>query len=420
MIKRAVWKDLIEQGFVPDDGDDLNDFLLRCVNLPDGKPFVFIIDEWDAVIREAKYDDDAQEAYLHLLRGWYKNMNFTPKAVAAACMTGILPIKKVGFQSAVSDFKEFSVLWPGEYARFTGFSETEVQRICKRKRMSFEAFKTWYDGYDFAGSEPVYNPYSVMRAVEAKCCRSYWRTTSADTGLSEYIKMDFEGLQETVATLIAGSEVIVDTEGFQNDMERLSSRDDILTLLVHFGYLTYDSEKSAVRIPNKEVWTEFRTFLSKEDVGERWMMLIKRSDNMLSNTIAGNADDVAKRLDEIGAEQNAPKYSNDERSLSSVIKYAYLSAIGKCAKVIEIPSVKGLADVAFIPASGSKLPAMVIELKWNNTADGVIQQVMEKQYPAVIQPYEGHIVLCRINYDERTGKHTCEIEVVQFPEGSCG
>lgn len=410
MINRAVWKDLIEQGFVPDEGDDLNDFLLRCVNVPDGKPFVFIIDEWDALIREAKNDDVAQEAYLNLLRGWFKNINFTPKAVAAAYMTGILPIKKDGSQSAISDFKEFSILSPGQYASFTGFSEAEVKRICKRKKMSFEELKTWYDGYELPGSMSIYNPYSVMQAVETKRCRSFWRSTSAAAGLSDYIKMNFDGLQETVAILIAGSEVTIDTEGFQNDMERFSSKDDILTLLIHLGYLTYDSEKSAVRIPNEEVRTEFRTFLTKEDVGEHWMALIKRSNSILSDTIAGNADGVAKALEEIRAEQYAPQYYNNEQSLRAIIKYAYLSAIGKYVKVEEMPSGKGLADVVFIPASSTKLPAMVIELKWNKTAGGAIEQIKKKNYFAVLHPFKGNIILCGINYDERTGNHFCEIE----------
>jgi len=107
MIEKALRKDLVEMGFVPEEGDTINDFLLRCVQSEGGKPFIFIIDEWDAVIREAKDDPVAQEAYLNLLRGWFKDLTFTLKAVAAAYMTGILPIKKDGTQTAISEFDEY-------------------------------------------------------------------------------------------------------------------------------------------------------------------------------------------------------------------------------------------------------------------------------------------------------------------------
>lgn len=105
MIERAIWKDLMENGFRPAEGDKLSDFLIRCVEGKDGRKFIFIIDEWDAVIREAKDDPVAQKAYLDLLREWFKNGTFTPKVVAAAYMTGILPIKKDGSQSAISDLR---------------------------------------------------------------------------------------------------------------------------------------------------------------------------------------------------------------------------------------------------------------------------------------------------------------------------
>ena len=409
-IKKAVWKDLTESGFTAGEGDSLNDFLLRCAGKPDGKPFLFIIDEWDAMIREAKDDPAAQEAYLNLLRGWFKNSNFTPKAVAAAYMTGILPIKKDGTQSAISDFREDTILNPGPFARVTGFSEPEVKRICRRHKMPFEDVKAWYDGYELTGSSSIYNPYSVMKAMEAKDCQSFWGKTSAAEGLTDYIKRDFDGLQETVANLIAGSEVEVHTDGFQNDLERFGSKDDILTLLIHLGYLTYDSVQKTAHIPNEEVRREFRNFLTNDDMGEHWMRLMKRSDKILADTIAGHSDEVAKALEEIRLEQYAPQYYNNEQSLRAIIKYAYLSAMGKYLKLEELPSGKGLADVVFLPASSVRLPALVIELKWNKTAGGALAQIRERGYTSVLKPFQGNIVLCGINYDAKSGKHTCEIE----------
>ena len=410
MIEKALWNDLTEGGFRPKEGDTLNDFLLRCVETENGKPFIFIIDEWDAMIREAKKDPVAQEAYLNLLRGWFKNANFTPKVVAAAYMTGILPIRKDGSQSAISDFQEYSMLYPGKFARFTGFSEAQVKRLCKKNQLDFERVKAWYDGYELAGEHAVYNPYSVMCACREKACRSYWNTTSAAEAMTDYINMNFDGLQETVAQLIGGAKIEINTSRFQNDFERFQTKDDVLTLLVHLGYLTYDAEQKSVHIPNEEVRDEFRHFLCNDHVGEHWRKLLTRSRKLMTDTVEGNGEAVAKALEEIREENYAPQFYNNEQALRAVIKYAYISALGQYVDVEEMPSGKGIADVAFIPTPLSRLPAMVVELKWNRTAGGAISQIKEKKYTAKLKSFAGNILLVGINYDEKTGKHTCTIE----------
>lgn len=409
-IEQALWKDLVDEGFEPDSRDTLNDFLLRIVSNPNGKPFIFIIDEWDALIREAKDDEEAQSAYLHLLRGWFKNTNFTPKVVAAAYMTGILPIKKDGSQSAISEFDEFSMLESGEFAEFVGFTEEEVKDRCKGTKIAFEDIKAWYDGYDLAPVGSVYNPYSVMKALKSGKCRSYWRKTSAAESLKYYINMDFEGLQETVAQLIAGDRVSLNVDNFQNDFESFESADDVLTLLVHLGYLTYHESEKVVQIPNEEVRIEFRQFLSRQKINAGWVSLIKRSQKLLDDTLGGNGDEVAAALNEIRQEQYAPQFYNNEQALRAVIKYAYVAAVDRYIKIEEMPGGKGIADVVFLPVKPSELPAMVVELKWNKSSGGAIAQIKEKKYAANLKQYKGNLLLVGINYDSKTGKHTCSIE----------
>lgn len=202
MIVDALHEELLSRNPELPAGKSLTDLLICCVEKNGGKPFVFIIDEWDAMIREAKEDETAQKRYLDLLREWFKNGTFTPKVVAAAYMTGILPIKKDGTQSAISDFHEFSMLHPGEFAKYTGFSETEVKKLCRKSKMNFDDMKAWYDGYELSGEHAVYNPYSVMNACREKNCRSFWGRTSASEALTDYIDMDFDGLQETVASTL--------------------------------------------------------------------------------------------------------------------------------------------------------------------------------------------------------------------------
>ncbi len=270
--------------------------------------------------------------------------------------------------------------------------------------------KAWYDGYDFHEVGSIYNPFSVVRAMEAAECRSFWRESSAAESLKTYINMDFDGMQEMVSRLITGEEIEVDTWSFQNDFQTFRSRDDILTLLTHLGYLTYRKSEHTVRIPNEEVRNEFRNILKGNDVNPKWMELIRRSRKLLDDTVAGNGDAVARAIEEIRKEQYAPVYYNNELALRAVIKFAYIVTFGQYVKIEELPSGKGIADVVFIPKRLTKLPAMVVELKWNKTSGGAIRQIKDKGYPEVLKDYGGEILLIGINYDERTKIHTCEIE----------
>lgn len=409
LIESRIWNEM--KAFDPALGQEttLTDCMIRCVEKT-GRKFVFIIDEWDAPIREAKEDTEAQTVYLNLLREWFKNNNFTPKVVAAAYMTGILPIKKDGSQSAISDFAEYPILDPGEFAKYTGFTEEEVKILCKKHGMNFEEAKEWYDGYDFPGIGAIYNPYSIMMAMRKKKYGSYWKKTSAAESLMTYINMDFDGLQEIITRLIAGEEVEVETEWFENDFETFHSKDDVLTLLIHLGYLAWNEKENTVRIPNEEVRMEFEKIIGNLGMSKKWMELINRSRELLDDTIAGKSDKVVKAIEAIRDSQYAPTFYNDEQALRYVIKFAYIAAIDQYLKVEELPSGKGIADVVYLPKRLSRFPALVVELKWNQSADGAIAQIKEKNYPAVLKDYGGSIVLAGINYDPKTKKHSCIIE----------
>ena len=341
--------------------------MVYCVEAT-GRKFVFIIDEGDALIREAKNQEEIQTTYLNLLREWFKNNSFTPKVVAAAYMTGILPIKKDGSQSAISDFTEYPILDPGEFAEYTGFTEGEVQGLCKKYGMDFEEAKKWYDGYDFPEIGAIYNPYSIMLAIKKKKFSSYWKKTSAAESLMTYINMDFEGLQEIISRLIAGEEIEVDTEDFENDFETFKSSDDVLTLLIHLGYLTWNEEDGTAHIPNEEIRIEFRKILKDKSVNQGWMKLLSRSRKLLEDTIAGKAESIAEAIDAVRQTQYAPTFYNDEQALRYVIKFAYIAAIDQYLKVEELPSGKGIADVVYLPKRKSLLPALIVELKWDKSA----------------------------------------------------
>ena len=392
--------------------DDITACMIECVKKTN-KRFVFIIDEWDAVIRESQTDTDTQKAYLDLLREWFKNGNVTSQIVAAAYMTGILPIKKDKSQSAISDFREFTILNPAFFAEYTGFTEDEVRRICAEHDMDFEEAKRWYDGYSFVGAESIYNPYSVMMAVSMGEFESYWKQTSIAENLATYINMNFDDLQSDILKLISGERLKVNVTNFQNDFQTFRSKDDVLTLLIHLGYFAYDKKEKRVRIPNEEIRFEFDNLLQNSQHTEL-AKLITDSKKLLQDTLGGNESAVAETIERVRETNYAPMFYNNEQALRYVIKFAYIICIDYYLKVEEMPTGKGIADVVFIPKRDTSLPAMIVELKWNKDCESAIEQIKNKNYPSILKGYAGEMVLVGINYDVKSKEHSCKIERIEL------
>ena len=378
-----------------------------------GNKFIMIIDEWDAPIREAKDQPDVQREYLEFLRSLFKNSSKTDKIFAAAYMTGILPIKKDGSQSAISDFEEFSMLKPRKFGAYVGFTEAEVKDLCRDHGADFALMKQWYDGYAFRGVDSVYNPNSVMKAIRNDDFDSYWAETSAAVSLMGYISLDFDGLSKTVAELIGGISIKVDTKGFANDLVTFRNRDDVLTLLIHLGYLAYDEETQSAYIPNEELRREFARTI-REVKRDETIRRVRESDQLIYDTVHGNADAVAAYIEKIHAEETAALFYNNEQALRSVIKLAYFSYKDHYLKFEELPAGNGYADIVYLPKKDSMLPALVIEMKWNKSAKGAIAQIKDKRYPDALRGYGGDLLLVGINYDKDAQpgkrKHECVIE----------
>ena len=377
-----------------------------------GNKFVMIIDEWDAPIREAAGRPDLQREYLAFLRSLFKNSGATDKIFAAAYMTGILPVKKDGSQSAISDFKEYTMIKPRQFGRYAGFTESEVRKLCLAHGSDFAMMKQWYDGYEFCGTEAVYNPNSVMEAIRNEDFDSYWTQTSAAESLMGYIGLDFDGLGRTAAELIGGGEVRADTKGFANDLVTFRDRDDVLTLLIHLGYLAYNEETGKVRIPNEEIRLEFSRAIRqvrRDDTLRR----VRESEQLIEDTVHGKEEAVARQIEKIH-EEEAALYYNNEQALRSVIKRAYFSYGDEYVMFEELPAGAGYADIVYLPKKDSILPALVVELKWNQSAQGAIEQIRNRRYPEAVEKYGGPILLVGISYSKEAPaggrKHQCKIE----------
>lgn len=388
-------------------GHTLPDTLFH-VTQATGNKFIMIIDEWDALFREAKDDEKLQKEYIDLLRSLFKS-SWTDAIFEAVYMTGILPIKKYGNQSAVSDFREYTMLSPGNLARYIGFTESEVLELCKRYHADFEQMKQWYDGYSFRHLGSVYSPGSVIEAIEREEFGSYWARTETYESLKLYIELNEDGLKEAIVQMLGGERVLVDVGTFQNDMTNIRRKDDVLTLLIHLGYLAYDSVQKQTYIPNEEVKQEFvRAVVAGKH--REIAKLIENSDSLLKKTLEMDEEAVAKAIEEAHKTGAAPISYNNEEALRSTIRIAYICCVDEYITVDELPSGHGFADIAFIPKRNSSMPVILVELKWNKTDSGAISQIKRNDYPQVFRDYGGDILLVGINYDARNKKHTCKIE----------
>ena len=390
-----------------DADDDLMGALIR-VSAITGKKFICIIDEWDSILRECGENKSVTERYVNWLRRMFKQVK-AADVFSAVYMTGILPIKKYNTESALNNFKEYSIVSPGKMSGFFGFTKEEVRVLADKHGMDFDELVKWYDGYMIGNELSMFNPHSVMNALENEWCESYWSKTGAVDAVAEYIQMNFEGLKDDIIMMLAGGRSKVNPTGFQNDLSIIQSRDDVLTVLIHLGYLTYDRRTRECFIPNLEVAGELENAVKDT----RWTnvaKILRKSEQLLESTLDGDEESVAQAIDAAHDEHTSILSYNNENSLACVISIAYFYARNDYIITREMPSGKGFADLIFIPRKNVDKPALVVELKKDASADTAIAQIKRKNYPAILDGYTDNLLLVGINYDKKTKQHTCFIE----------
>ena len=375
------------------------------------RTFVILIDEWDCLFREYAHNTEAQKKYLDFLRAWLKDQPY----VSLAYMTGILPIKKYGSHSALNMFSEYSMTNPRELAEYFGFTEDEVRELCKEYNMSFEEARVWYDGYELVTQHAdgqtvfsMYSPKSVVDAMLSHTYDTYWNQTETYEALKVYIQMNMDGLKDAVVKMLAGERIEINTGTFTNDMTTFAGRDDVLTLLVHLGYLSYRRSDKTVCIPNDEVSQEYVNAISTMDWSEVTRSILA-SKKLVEAMWAMDEDAVARGLDKAHEEISILQY-NDENSLSCTINLAFYYAREYYTIIRELPTGKGFADICLIPRKlHADKPAVVIELKKDRDAQGAIEQIKQKNYVSALADYKGNLLLVGINYD-KDKNHSCVIE----------
>ena len=355
------------------DNSDLMD-TLSAIQEATGEKFFFIIDEWDAIYREfperrkmkgdaSSVDPTILDEYVMLLRRLFKTQD-SDEVFAGAYLTGILPIKKYNTESALNNFSEYSMIDPSFLASCFGFTMDEVETLARKHDASIEDLKMWYDGYNIGREKSIFNPYSVMKAIKRGDCRSYWTTTGVYDSVKTYIQMNFDGLKDNIIRMLSGEHVYVNTSKFQNDMHIVRSKNDVLTVMIHLGYLAYNYDCKECYIPNKEVAEEFLNAV--EDT--TWTQLVEAitaSQNLLASTISGNEQAI-----DIAHDKNTSILAyNDENSLACVFSIAYIWAKNEYVIHRVYATGKGYADLVMIPRRNVSKPALVIELKYNHSSE---------------------------------------------------
>ena len=392
-----------------EDKDRLMDYLLR-VSIAKQEQFVFIIDEWDAICREFNTGTKAMDSYVGWLRRMFKSQD-AMRVFAGVYMTGILPIKKYDTQSALNNFTEYSMVKAGPLSQYFGFTKNEVRALAEKHNMDFDELEKWYDGYKIGMQTSIFNPNSVMQAIYNESCESYWASTGAFDAVANYIRMNYEGLKDDIIAMLAGGRSKVNPTSFINDMAEVDSKDDVLTVLIHLGYLSYDRDTQECFIPNLEVAGEMENAV-KANGWKPVVDALKASEQLLQATLMGDEETVARGVDTAHDENTSILSYNNENSMACVLSIAYYYARKSYVMHRELPTGKGFADIVLIPRKNVELPAIILELKFDKDADSAISQIHRKQYPDKVAQHSGELLLVGINYNKKQKTHQCAIERV--------
>lgn len=376
-----------------------------------GRRFVMLIDEWDALCREASDRPHLLEQYINLLRNLFKGDN-TNRVFAGVYMTGILPIKSYGTQSALNNFRMYSMVNPEPIESFYGFTEEETKALCRKFNLDYQELAHWYNGYQLGiNNTKIFNPTSVMTMLTTGVCKGYWTQTESFESVRDLINMNFDGVKEALESMLTQQPTKVTVSTFGNDSNVINSKDELFTLLIHYGYLGYDAANQRAFVPNSEVRQELMLAI-KNGSRPEMVKMIKDSEMLLQKTLEGDGEYVGNHFEKLHSSKSAPRYYNNEQALRSIIHLAYIAAVDDYVQIQELPSGTGYADVVFIPRKGSDRTAMIVELKFDGCAEGAIAQVRERNYPQLVQEFTDRLLLVGINYDKRTKKHECRIEKI--------
>ena len=408
LIERTLLKEFVKQ-FPQVDFEDVTSLAqaMMAVYAETEEQFVVIIDEYDVLVRE-RVPEALFQSYLRFLNTLFKNADLAP-AIALAYLTGILPIVRDRVQSKLNLFEEYTMLRSGRLTPYFGFTADEVKGLCAEHGLDYDECCRWYDGYHFRGVGEMFNPNSVVYAIDEQRCDNYWSRTGSYDAVRDYIMLNFDGVKDAVVRMMGGEKVDVSVSSFRNTMDSFLDKNDVFTYLLHIGYLAYDDEAQQCYIPNEEVRQQWVHALSVTDDYKEVVKLLESSKELMNSLLAKDEAALAEALEHVHSTALAPKAYNNEASFQTVLGLAFFYANTKYTVYREAPGGKGYADLVLIPYLPN-IPAVVVELKKGHTAEGALQQIKERRYYEPLTRYEGRILFAGVSYDPDTRQHTCRIE----------
>ena len=401
-IRKKLRKDILENysELINDDYDSISQLLKETED-----SFIFILDEWDSIFYKKFMSQEDKNAYLQFLKGLLKDQPY----VELAYMTGVLPISKYSSGSELNMFDEFNFMNDNIYDLFLGFHEDEVRKLCQEySTVSYEEVKKWYDGYYLSDGRSLFNPRSVKNALLRGRCLNYWTETGPMNEIADCIEHNVDAVREDVVKLVAGLSIPVKLEGYSASELQMDTRDEILSAMVVYGFLSYHD--GMLRIPNHELMEKFQRVLSRKSMGSV-REIVLRSREMLDATLDENGEKVAQILEDVHDREIPFLQYNDENALSCVITLCYLAARDVYEIIREARIGKGYCDYLFRPLRPSH-PAIILELKVDGSCEQAIAQIREKNYMQKVENCK-EILLVGINYDSRNKHHECQIEKIE-------
>ena len=409
-IKLRISNEIKEEfnNILSDNDKNFEDIILKVNKLTNEK-FIFLIDEWDVIFREEPNSKLCDE-YIKFLRSLFKAGDLS-SCFELVYMTGILPIKRYSTESALNMFKEYNMIYPRNLNEFIGFTEDEVKKLSNKYNINFKEMKKWYDGYRLGNLE-IYNPQSVVEAIQERYFRDYWTQTSALESVTNYMNYDNGVLKAKITRMLANEKIAVNVLKFKNDLTQVNSEDAALTLLIHLGYLAYDEETCTCYIPNHEIKNEF--ILGIDDLKwEESFNPINNSKELLEKTLKGDTNFINETLDTNHKELASLFNKNKEDVLGVIVYLSYYFANNFYFIRKEDTCSTGRADLTFTPRDNTHIP-MIIELKADKPVETAINQIKEKDYFKVFNGYKGKVLLLGITYDSSTLKHESKIEYIEL------
>ena len=393
-IMKTIKEDLMN--IYPKLSEKSYDYLYQMF-LDTNDSFIFIMDEWDSIFYKDFMQEKDKKAYLEFLKGLLKDQPY----VELAYMTGVLPIAKYSGGSELNMFKEYNFMNDRTYEDYFGFNEEEIIELTKKyTKPSFETLKKWYDGYYKSNGSSLFNPRSVSSAITDGVCLNYWTETGPMDEIAEYIEHNVDAVREDIVKMVAGIPVEVELEGYGAEQLHLNSRDEILSAMVVFGFLSYHD--GFLRIPNHELMEKFQRVLNRKSMGGI-ADIVNNSKNVLDATIAMDGEKVAQYIEEAHDREIPFLQYNNENSLSCVITLCYLYARNYYEVTREDKSGKGFVDYLFTPKKKG-YPAIILELKYNKSAEEAIDQIKRKKYVDRVSNFD-EILLVGINYSTEADNH---------------